>query len=61
LANERYADFLLHHMSENKEEAEYRLEEAIRFYSEWGAARKVDILRHSHPEIWPMPKSISFP
>jgi len=57
LANERYADFLLlknkkkkkdsqqqyskHYQSEGK----FRLREAIRFYSKWGAERKVKMLR----------------
>jgi hypothetical protein len=39
LCNERYADFLLQELSD-EEEAKYRMEEAIRFYEEWGAVGK---------------------
>ncbi|CAJ1947917.1 unnamed protein product [Cylindrotheca closterium] len=44
LFNERYADFLL---SKRKDvnEAKYRLEEAIRYYEEWGATGKVQQLK----------------
>jgi hypothetical protein len=44
LANERYADFLLRDVPD-EDEAAHRMEEAIRFYGNWGAARKVDRLR----------------
>lgn len=44
LANERYADFLWRDVSD-KDEAAHRIEEAIRFYGDWGAARQVDRLR----------------
>mmetsp|Transcript_10593 Transcript_10593/g.25586 ORF Transcript_10593/g.25586 Transcript_10593/m.25586 type:complete len:222 (+) Transcript_10593:662-1327(+) len=43
LFNERYADLLKVHMK-NEEEAVYRLQEAIRWYGEWGAALKVKML-----------------
>jgi predicted ATPase len=43
LFNERYAEFLLEELSD-EEEALYRIEEAIRFYREWGAIRKVGTL-----------------
>jgi predicted ATPase len=43
LCNERYADFLLQELSD-EEEAKYRMEEAIRFYEEWGAVGKVEML-----------------
>jgi hypothetical protein len=44
LCNERYADFLLQELSD-EEEAKYRTEEAIRFYEEWGALGKVELLK----------------
>lgn len=37
--NERYADFLRHEL-EDEGEANYHIEEAIRWYTEWGAERK---------------------
>ena len=43
LANERYADFCKTILKDS-EEASYRLSEAKRFYSDWGATRKVDML-----------------
>ena len=43
LANERYAGFLLH-VLQDKQEAKHRLEEAVRFYSDWGAERKAGLL-----------------
>jgi len=45
LCNERYADFLLHQLS-NEEEAKYYLAEAIRYYEEWGATGKVASLKN---------------
>jgi hypothetical protein len=44
LANERYADFVL---DDDRDEAAYRLGESVRFYSRWGATRKVELLRES--------------
>ena len=43
LANERYSDFLLHCMNDDVE-AFYRIQEAIRFYKDWGASSKVQHL-----------------
>lgn len=43
LLNERYSDFLLRDLSLEKE-SRYRLEEAIRYYTEWGAVHKVKAL-----------------
>jgi hypothetical protein len=45
LINERYGDFLLHELGD-EEEAKYRTSEAIRFYREWGAEAKVEMLTH---------------
>eukprot|EP00980_Cylindrotheca_fusiformis_P024223 scaffold11662_cov117-Cylindrotheca_fusiformis.AAC.2 len=43
LFNERYADFLMEELGD-EEEALYRIEEATRYYKEWGAMRKVGLL-----------------
>ena len=43
LFNERYADFLLEKRA-SKEYSQVRLKEAIRYYKEWGAVRKVQTL-----------------
>eukprot|EP00980_Cylindrotheca_fusiformis_P003217 scaffold732_cov114-Cylindrotheca_fusiformis.AAC.5 len=45
LINERYAEFLLEERLD-EQESKYRLEEAIRFYEEWGAFGKVEVLRN---------------
>jgi hypothetical protein len=47
LANERYAEFLLRCMKD-KEEHDYRIEEAVRFYKDWGAERRVQQLTKHH-------------
>jgi hypothetical protein len=52
LANERYGEFLLHDMSD-KQEAVFRFEEAIKFYSEWGASKKVELIREQYSDLWP--------
>lgn len=46
LFNELYSDFLLREMND-KDEAGYRLEEAIRYYKDWGAMGVVARLRKS--------------
>ena len=46
LFNERFADFLLHDLSD-EEESFYRLKEAIRWYGEWGAKLKARLLQKS--------------
>jgi tetratricopeptide (TPR) repeat protein len=51
LANERYAEYLLHDMSD-RQEAIFYFEEAIKFYSEWGALKKVDLLRGKYSDLW---------
>jgi hypothetical protein len=58
LANERYGEFLLHDMSD-KREALFRFEEAIKFYSDWGASKKVELLREQYSDLWQTPTEIS--
>ena len=48
LGNERYADFVC---GVDQDEAKFRMGEALRFYSEWGASFKVTKLCESHPEM----------
>ena len=59
LANERYGEFLLRDMSD-QQEAAFRFEQAIKFYSEWGALKKVELLREQYSNFWPQPIEISF-
>ena len=46
LANERYADFLFQVLSKEYE-ANYHIQEAIKFYKEWGAEAKAQFLSES--------------
>jgi hypothetical protein len=57
LANERYGEFLLHDMSDTQE-AVFPFEEAIMLYSEWGASKKVELLREQYSYLWPHPTSL---
>jgi hypothetical protein len=45
-------------MSDDKEEAVFRFEEAIKFYSEWGALKKAELLREQYSNLWPQPTEI---
>jgi len=47
LANERYADFCRNELGD-EEEAAFRIEEAIRYYQEWGANAKVERLQRMY-------------
>jgi len=51
LANERYVEFLLYYRKETKK-ATFKLEEAMRLYGEWGAAKKVELLREQYKHLW---------
>jgi hypothetical protein len=51
-ANERYAEFLLHDRADKKVVV-FRIEEAIKFYSVWGASKKVDLLHEQYSDLWP--------
>ena len=44
IANERYADFL-QNVTSSTSEVKRWVEEAIRFYREWGATHKVELLQ----------------
>jgi hypothetical protein len=57
LASERYGKFLLYERSD-PEEARYKLEGALQLYEEWGAARKVAILRKKHEDVWQKPTEV---
>lgn len=54
---ERLCDFYLHVMSD-KEEATFRLREAVRYYSDWGASAKVTQLEEMYPDLLPTPSEI---
>jgi hypothetical protein len=57
MANERYGEFLLNDMLD-REEAAYRLEEAVKLYKEWGAHAKADILLEKYADLWPKPSQV---
>ena len=50
LINERFGEFLLNEMSD-RDQASFRLEEAIKLYQEWGASAKVLLLREQYGDI----------
>jgi hypothetical protein len=60
LANERYAELVLHDIGD-KEEARFRAEESIRFYKEYGAQRKVDLLEAKYRHLFPLSTQLSSP
>lgn len=43
LANERFADYLL--CAGDEIEAKYRVEQSMKYYSAWGAMKKVDLMK----------------
>ena len=49
LANERYALYLDQH--NQKTDASHHMKQAIRYYAEWGASRKVKMLNETHPSL----------
>jgi len=52
LASERFADTLQEVKGTRKEETiKYRIEQAIRGYSEWGAGRKVELLEEKYRDL----------
>ena len=56
LARERYGEFLLSEKND-PEEASHKFNDAIRRYNEWGAAKKVQMLREKHQDLWQKPPS----
>jgi tetratricopeptide (TPR) repeat protein len=57
IASERFGEFMLDEMND-KEEAIYRFNEAIRYYREWGAVTRAGSLREQYAELWPRPREI---
>ena len=53
VSSERYADFLLMNLRNRESEADgsYRLKESIKYYTEWGAKRKVEQLYQDHSTL----------
>jgi hypothetical protein len=53
LANERYAMLLVEQKGDNStiEDAKFRLQEAIRLYTEWGASTKVTLLEITYAKV----------
>ena len=50
LASERYGDFL-RNMMKDSNEAQYRYNEAIKYYEEWGAMAKVQIVKAKYEAL----------
>ena len=57
LASERFGDFLLDDLMD-REGAMFRYKESIRFWSDWGASRKVRMLRDRYHELCPHPNEV---
>ena len=57
LASERYGEFLVSELKE-PDEGTYRLEQAIRYFSEWGAKAKVEQIETKFADIWRRPEVI---
>ena len=47
LANERFGNFLIQHL-QDRNEGSFRINAAIRLYTEWGAHEKVNLLRETY-------------
>jgi predicted ATPase len=56
LVCERYGEFLLNKRND-PEEARHKFDVAIRRYNEWGATKKVQMLREKHQDLWQKPPS----
>jgi len=57
LASERYGEFLLDERND-RDEARHKFDDALRRYGEWGAAKKVNMLREKHQDLWQKPTEI---
>lgn len=51
LASERYAEFLLHDMKDMRSAVD-ELEKSRKYYSEWGATRKVKMLQEKYTDLF---------
>ena len=59
IASERYGRFLIETEGPSGgNEATFRLKEAAKFYSEWGAHARLRVLREEFPDLWPVPNEI---
>lgn len=56
-ASERYGEFLLVDRND-AEEARHKFDDAIRRYNEWGAIKKVQMLREKHKHVWEKPTEV---
>lgn len=59
LANERFAAYWM--SCGNKDEAEYRIREALKLYNDWGARHKVTLLREHYDDLFQIPSSLFLP
>ena len=51
------ATFLMNERND-PEEARHKIDDAIRRYGEWGAAKKVLLLREQHKDLWVKPTEV---
>jgi tetratricopeptide (TPR) repeat protein len=58
-ASERYGEFLLEERND-REEARHKIDDSIRRYGEWGAIKKVQLLREKHRDLWITPTEVVF-
>jgi hypothetical protein len=58
-ASERYGNFLMNERND-PEEARHKIDDAIRRYGEWGAAKKVHLLRQQYRDLWVRPSEVVF-
>jgi predicted ATPase len=54
LANERYGEYMFHVVKDN-DEAEYRFEQAFKYYLDWGAGAKAEMLQTKYQRLIPGP------
>ena len=58
LASERYAEFMLNVISDT-DGASFHFDNSLKFYSEWGAAKKVQLLREKYGHLRTRPSHVS--
>ena len=58
LINERYAEFFLNNL-QDKEQAKYHVEQAIKFFKAWGAQLSVDKIQSKYKGLFPAPTHLS--
>ncbi|CAB9499176.1 Transcriptional regulator [Seminavis robusta] len=57
LANERFGEYMLNDVGD-RDDAAYRMKEAINLYKEWGAIAKAEYLQTKYAHLWPIPEHV---